>query len=145
MNTPEPPDADGQNNPQIASSLRLSEARLAGILASAMDAIITVDEEQQIVLFNAAAEKMFRCPASEAMGQSLDRFIPARFREVHRQHIRRFGETNVSQRTMGKLRPLSGLRADDEEFPIEASISQVNAEGQKLYTVIIRDVSERKR
>src|SRR5215813_5718655 len=123
MNTPKPPDGGDQDNPQIASSLRSSEARLAGILASAMDAIITVDEEQRIVLFNAAAEKMLRCPASEAMGQPLDRFIPVRFREIHRQHIRHFGETQVTQRTMGKLRPLSGLRADDEEFPIEASIS----------------------
>src|SRR5215510_9460220 len=145
MKTPEPPDADDQTNSRIASSLRLSEARLAGILASAMDAIITVDEEQLIVLFNAAAEKMFRCPASSALGQPLDRFIPARFRDAHRQHIRQFGHTQVTQRTMGKMRPLSGLRADDEEFPIEASISQVNAEGQKLYTVIIRDVSEKKR
>ncbi len=130
---------------QMASSLRLSEARLAGILASAMDAIITVDEEQRIVLFNGAAEKMFRCPSAEALGQPLDRFIPTRLREAHRQHVRYFGETHVTQRAMGKLRPLSGLRTDGEEFPIEASISQVDAEGQKLFTAIIRDISEKKR
>lgn len=118
---------------------------MAGILASAMDAIITVDEDQRIVLFNAAAEKMFRCPSEEALGQSLDRFIPARVREAHRQHVRNFGETHVTQRTMGKLRPLSGLRADGEEFPLEASISQVDAEGHNLYTVIIRDITEKKR
>ncbi|HMV47719.1 MAG TPA: ATP-binding protein [Blastocatellia bacterium] len=130
---------------QMASSLRLSEARLAGILASAMDAIITVDEEQRIVLFNAAAEKMFRCPSTEVLGQPLDRFIPSRMREAHRQHVRNFGETNVTQRTMGKLRMLSGLRTDGEEFPIEASISQVDADGHKLFTVIIRDITEKKR
>lgn len=130
---------------QMASSLRLSEARLAGILASAMDAIITVDDEQRVVLFNTAAEKMFRCQAADTLGQSLDRFIPARFREVHHHHVTHFGETSTSQRAMGKLRPLSGLRADGEEFPIEASISQVNDEGHKLYTVIIRDVSEKKK
>lgn len=130
---------------QMASSLRLSEARLAGILASAMDAIITVDEEQRVVLFNAAAEKMFHCASAEALGQPLDRFIPVRMREAHRQHIRNFGDTRVTQRTMGKLRSLSGLRADGEEFPIEASISQVDAEDHKLYTVIIRDITEKKR
>lgn len=133
------------NSSQIAASLRLSEARLAGILASAMDAIITIDEDQNIVLFNAAAEKMFRCPSSEALGAPLDRFIPARMRVAHRQHISHFGDTSVTQRTMGKLRSLSGLRADGEEFPIEASISQVDAEGHKLYTVIIRDITEKKR
>ncbi|MCI0663766.1 MAG: PAS domain-containing protein [Acidobacteria bacterium] len=61
-----------------------------------MDAIITVDENQQIVLFNAAAERMFRCSAKDALGQSLDRFIPDRFRQAHREHIRVFGETNVT-------------------------------------------------
>jgi len=77
--------SDGPSTSQMALSLRLSEARLVGILASAMDAIIAVDEDQNVVLFNAAAEKMFRCPSSDALGQSLDRFIPVRLREVHRQ------------------------------------------------------------
>jgi PAS domain S-box-containing protein len=145
MNNPNPPDASGQNNTQMAASLRLSEARLAGILASAMDAIITVDEEQRVVLFNAAAEKMFRWSAAEALGQPLDRFVPARFREAHRLHVNQFGDTHVTQRAMGKMRQLSGLRSDGEEFPIEASISQVESEGHKLYTVIIRDVTEKKK
>ncbi len=129
----------------MASSLRQSEARLAGILASAMDAIITVDDQQCIVLFNTAAEKMFRCSAADVLGKPLDGFIPLRFREIHRHHVANFGETKISQRTMGKLRPLSGLRADGEEFPIEASISQMEADGHKLYTVIIRDISEKKK
>ena len=71
---------EDKHESRIAASLRLSEARLAGILDSAMDAIVTVDENQRIVLFNVAAEKMFRCSAEEALGQNLDRFIPERFR-----------------------------------------------------------------
>lgn len=134
-----------ETNSQIAASLRLSEAKLAGILASAMDAIITVDENHLIVLFNSAAEKMFRCPAIEALGQHLDRFIPERFRVAHREHIRIFSDTNTTQRSMGKLRPLYGLRGDGEEFPIEATISQVDAAGHKLFTVIIRDITDKKR
>jgi two-component system, cell cycle sensor histidine kinase and response regulator CckA len=145
MKTEKPPVADDQHQSQIAASLRLSEAKLAGILASAMDAIITVDEDQRVMLFNAAAERMFRCPAAEALGERLDRFIPERFRAAHREHIRVFGETNVTQRTMGKSRQLFGLRSDGEEFPIEASISQIEADGHKLFTAIIRDVSEKKR
>src|SRR5262245_8929761 len=145
MDIPDPPVGNDQNNRQIAASLRLSEAKLAGILASAMDAIITVDESQEIVLFNAAAERMFRCSAKDALGESLDRFIPDRFRQAHREHIRVFGETNVTQRTMGKMRPLFGLRSDGEEFPIEASISQISADDHKLFTAIVRDISEKRR
>ncbi|HYY58135.1 MAG TPA: PAS domain S-box protein [Pyrinomonadaceae bacterium] len=126
-------------------ALRESQARLAGIVDSAMDAIITVDEGQRILLFNRAAEKMFRCAASEAIGQQLDRFIPERFRTAHTAHIQSFGRTGVTTRAMAGARAVYGLRADGEEFPVEASISQVEAGGQKLYTVIMRDITERQR
>lgn len=117
----------------------------AAIIQSAMDAIVTVDEQQRIVLFNPAAEKMFRCPADQALGSSLDRFIPPQFREVHREHIRHFGETGRTTRAMGRLNPLSALRADGEEFPIEASISQVQVGDHRFFSVILRDITERKR
>ena len=122
-----------------------SRARFSGIIGSAMDAIISVDAGQRITIFNEAAEKMFRCPAGEALGQPLDRFIPARFREAHRRHVAEFGRTGVTSRAMGNLQPLSGLRADGEEFPIEASISHIEIGGQQIYTVILRDITERKR
>lgn len=120
-----------------------SEARLRGILDSAMDAIITVDERQHIVLFNAAAEAVFVCPRAEAMGAPLAGFIPERFRAGHAAHIRRFGETDTSTRRMGVQRIVTGLRRNGEEFPIDASISQITAGGQKFYTVILRDVTQR--
>ncbi|WP_447974811.1 PAS domain-containing sensor histidine kinase [Nitrospira sp. Kam-Ns4a] len=122
---------------------RFSEDQLGGILNSAMDAIITVDEEQRVTLFNPAAEQMFGWPAAEALGQPLDRFIPARFREAHREHIRRFGETNVTNRRMGALGQVVGLRANGEEFPVEAAISQLVANGEKFYTVVLRDITRR--
>ena len=130
---------------RIEEELRSSRQKLAGVIGSAMDAIITLDGEQRIVLFNAAAEKMFACPADQALGQSLDRFIPERFRTTHHLHIQNFGRTNVSKRSMGALGPIFGLRADGNEFPIEASISQLESEGHKFYTVILRDVTERQR
>jgi|CXWL01.1.fsa_nt_gi PAS domain S-box-containing protein len=117
--------------------------RLQGIIQSAMDAIVSVDTHQRIVLFNRAAEQMFGCPAAEVLGQSLDRFIPLRSRSAHRQHIQGFGHTGVSTRTMGALGTISGMRANGEEFPLEASISQVAIDGESYFTVILRDITER--
>ncbi len=114
--------------------LARSEARLRGILDSAMDAIITVDESQHIVLFNAAAEAMFGCPKEEAIGAPLAWFIPERFRAAHGDHVRSFGETGTASRRMGAQRIVTGLRRNGEEFPIDASISQVTERGtQVLY------------
>jgi PAS domain S-box-containing protein len=124
-------------------ALRESEARLAGIVGSAMDAIISVDEAHKIVLFNAAAVQVFRCPAHEALGTSLDRFVPPAVRNLHTRQIREFGATGVTSRSMDSLSALTALRADGEEFPIEATISQVLVAGRQLFTVIIRDITAR--
>jgi PAS domain S-box-containing protein len=116
----------------------------ASILGSMMYAIIAVDDTQRIVVFNAAAERMFACPASEAIGSSVERFIPDRFRAGHSTRVRRFAESGVTSRTLGGLGTLWGVRATGEEFPIEASISKVESGGQKYFTVVIRDITERK-
>jgi PAS domain S-box-containing protein len=120
-----------------------NQNRLAGIISSAMDAIITVTAEGQIAVFNQAAEKMFGCSAADVIGQTLDRFLPTRFRSDHLKHILRFGDTGNTTRSMGFHSHLYALRANGQEFPIEATISHVEVQEQKLYTVFIRDVSEK--
>ena len=124
--------------------LNESENRLAGIVGSAMDAIIAIDEEQRIVLFNAAAEKMFGCAQDEAVGTVIDRFIPQRFRSEHGAYIRRFGESGFTTRKMGTPAALWAVRNNGQEFPIEASITCLESDGRKLFTVTIRDITERK-
>ncbi|MBV8140370.1 MAG: PAS domain S-box protein, partial [Deltaproteobacteria bacterium] len=136
--------ADITERKRAEQGLRESQARFANIIDSAMDAIISIDAAQRVVLFNTAAERMFGCAAAEALGRPLDRFIPAPLREAHRAHVRAFGATGATNRTMGKLKDLTALRVDGQEFPIEASISQTNVEGGKLFTVILRDISRRK-
>jgi len=131
---------------QAQAAVREGQDRLNAIIQSAMDAILTIDEERRIVLFNAAAEKMFGCAADQALGGPVERFIPERFRGAHTSHIRRFSETGTTSRAMGTLgAAVWGRRANGEEFPLEASISQVASGGKKLFTVILRDITERKR
>lgn len=131
---------------QAASrALQNVEARVSDIVESAMDPVIAVDHDQCVVLFNAAAEKAFGCPRTAVLGEPLDKLIPERFRKGHRAHIERFGETGVTSRRMGSQTVLMALRADGEEFPIEASISQHSEDGKKLFTVILRDVTARVR
>jgi two-component system cell cycle sensor histidine kinase/response regulator CckA len=122
---------------------QVSEARLAGIINSAMDAIISVDKEQHIVLFNAAAEKMFGYRAAEMLGQRLDYLIPDRFYETHQKYMDAFERSGVSIQAMGRSSDIIGRRANGEEFPLEASISQIEVAGAKFYTVIHRDITER--
>jgi hypothetical protein len=125
--------------------LRESREHLTAIISSAMDAIITVDEDYRITLFNEAAEKLFRCSAAQVMEMHLDAFIPGQFPTAPHQNVQRFGEESQASRTMNALGLVYGRRADGEEFPAEASISQTRAGGQKLFTVILRDISERQR
>lgn len=129
---------------EAAQVVRQSEERLHGIISSAMDAVITIDSDQRIVLFNPAAEKMFGFNAVDLIGQKIDRLIPERFRTKHGAHVGAFGHTGTSNRRMGALGAISGMRASGEEFPIEASISQVEVASEKLFTVILRDITERK-
>lgn len=124
--------------------VRESEARLAGIIRSSMEAIVTVDSDQRVVLFNPMAEALFGWPAEQAIGRPLGDFIPERFRAAHAEHVRRFGITGVSERQMGRQRlTLYAMRRNGSEFAIEASISQTVDGGGKLYTVMLRDISER--
>ncbi len=129
----------------IKENLAESKQRLKKLIESAMDAIITLDKSLCIVLYNSAAAMLFGVPKADAIGMSIDRFMPQRFREAHAGHVHAFGKAGVSSRAMGRLGQVMGLRANGEEFTIEASISQFDVEGEKQYTIIMRDISERRR
>jgi len=131
---------------QVEEAFQNSRMQLEGIFNSTMDAIITMDEQQKIIIFNPSAEQMFRCLASEAIGQTLDRFLPEYVRKEHKEFVRTFGQSALTKRSMQTPSlALTCLRADGEVFPSEVSISRLEIGGQKLYTAIVRDITERKR
>ena len=128
---------------QLSAALHASQSRLAGILDIADDAIISLDQNQSITLFNQGAEKIFGYSAAEILGQSLDLLLPSRFGEIHRQHIGEFANSPDVARGMGQHREIVGRRKDGREFAAEASISKLELEGETIFTVILRDISDR--
>src|SRR5262245_8636894 len=126
-------------------ALQASEAKFAGILAIAGDAIVSIDANHRITLFNEAAEKVYGYTQAEMLGQLIDLLIPARFRAAHRSQIEQFVSGPDIARPGGERHEVMGLRKNGEEFPAEASISSLEIGGQRYYTVVMRDISDRKR
>jgi PAS domain S-box-containing protein len=125
-------------------ALRDSEAKFAGIISIAADAIVSVDETQRILVFNAGAEKIFGWSAAEILGQPLDLLIPERFRARHRVQMETFARGPVVARKMGERQAdVWGLRKSGEEFPAEASISKLEISGRMFLTAAMRDITER--
>ncbi len=127
------------------TALRLSEERLARILGSTMDAIVTLDEANRIELFNTAAEKVFGCPAGAAVGQSFDAFMTPGFRRALDAALRARARGDSAPPFVWAPDGLTARRANGEEFAIEATASQVDVAGRRLCTLVLRDVDERRR
>ncbi|NNC28844.1 PAS domain S-box protein [Longimicrobium terrae] len=125
------------------AALRLSEAKFAGIISISSDAIVSVDEEQRITFFNQGAENTFGYAVDEVMGQPLEMLLPDAFRAAHAAQVRGFGESPVAARRMGERGQISGRRKTGEVFPADASISKIEVGGQRIYTAVLRDVTER--
>ncbi len=126
-------------------ALRNSEARFSGIVQLSSDAIISIDEDQRITLFNRGAERVFGWSAAEVLGKPLDLLLPPDSRRAHPGHIGAFAQSGVASRPMGERRAITGLRRSGEEFPAEASILKLEVDGELVFTVLLRDVSEQRR
>jgi PAS domain S-box-containing protein len=127
-------------------NLKESEAKFSGIISISADAIISIDDEHRITIFNHGAEQAFGYSQAEAIGTPLDTLIPERFRNTHRQHVEQFASGDVMARSMDeRLLKITGLRRNGEEFPAEAAISRLQVGERTLLTVALRDITERAR
>jgi PAS domain S-box-containing protein len=126
--------------------LKESEAKFSGIISISADAIISIDEDQRITMFNNGAEKIFGYSKAEAIGTPLGHLIPSGFATTHRQHVERFAPPSVTARRMGeRLTTIAGLARTAKNFPAEAAISKLQVGDKTLLTVALRDITERKR
>ncbi|HEU4529088.1 MAG TPA: GAF domain-containing protein [Actinomycetota bacterium] len=137
--------ADRPSDP-VADALAAAEQRLAAIVDSATDAIVSMDRTHRIVIFNTAAQEMFACAAADAIGRPLERFVAERDRAAYRDYLAGFAAQEGPDRRVGALpEGLTAVRADGDEFPIEATVSRVEGPDGPFLTVIVRDVTERRR
>jgi PAS domain S-box-containing protein len=121
-----------------------AEARFTNIVNMAADAIISVDEEQRIIIFNYGAEQIFGYTSAEMLGQPLSILLPERYTHAHHQHVRQFAKATDVSRHMNRRPDIFGRRKDGNEFFAEASISRAQENGKMVFTVFLRDISERK-
>ncbi len=128
---------------QAEEAVRVSQARFAGIVEIANDAIISLDSSQRITLFNKGAENIFGYTAAEVLGQPLSLLLPKRFAASHSHHVSNFAQSGQRSRQMGQRREIFGRRKDGTEFPAEASISHLELGGEIIFTAILRDISAR--
>ncbi len=124
---------------------RITHDILAEIVEIAADAVICMDAFQRITFFNKGAETIFGWTPDEIIGQRIEKLIPERYRPIHAHHVAEFGRSKVKARRMGERREIAGVRKSGEEFPAEAAISQVRQGDEVVYTVVLRDVTARKR
>ncbi len=137
-----PPSAGSSHQTSAELTAKLAVAGMQDFVDGSMDAIISVDVDMCIVLFNPAAARIFGISIEEAMGRSIEDFIPERFRGTHGKHVQSFGLHEHSSRKMGQGGQIVGLRANGEEFPAKASISKFEIDGQTVFTVFLRDVTK---
>ena len=122
--------------------LQLNELRWQAILDTARDAIICIDQDANVSLFNRAAESTFGYEASEVLGRNVRMLMPAPYREEHDDYIARYRATGVPK-AIGRIREVQAQRKNGEVFPVELSVSEARVGDQVIYSAIIRDMSDR--
>ena len=125
------------------ASLLLSEARNRAIVTTAVDGIITIDEMGNIDSFNQAATAMFGYEQEEVLGKNVKLIMPDPDHSAHDQYMHNYLSTG-KRKVIGVGREVTGKRKSGEHFPLYLSVSEINIEGRRLFTGILRDISAQK-
>ena len=120
------------------------EAELSAVLDTAVDGIVTIDGRGIVQSVNAAVEDMFGYTAEELIGHNVNTMMPSPYREEHDRYLERYLQTGEAQ-IIGIGREVEGRRKDGSTFPLELAVSEVEFPGRRLFTGIVRDISERRR
>lgn len=116
---------------------------LSGMFRISPEAIVVANEEGRVIVFSAGAETVFGYAAHEIVGGSIERLMPERFRGDHGRHVARFAAGAHDSLQMAQRGPIRGLRKDGVEIPIKASLARIVAGGEMLFTIVVRDLTER--
>jgi PAS domain S-box-containing protein len=135
---------DVSDRKRIENSLRKNESLLRSLITSANDAVIVIDSNGDVTMFNPAAEKMFGRRASGIIGGPLDPLMPESYRSRHRKYIRKFFSDEESKPDFGKFMELPAQRSNGEIFPMEISLASDNPGGTRYVVAVARDISQRK-
>ncbi|MDH5507836.1 MAG: PAS domain S-box protein, partial [Anaerolineae bacterium] len=128
---------------QVEALQQKTELILSGILDTALDGIINLDKNLNILLFNHGAEYIFGYRANEVIGKPLNILIPERFHQSHTHQVSEFSASPVVSRHMNERMPLTGLRKNGVEFLAEISIAKLVVAGETTFTATIHDITER--
>ena len=135
----------------LTHELEVSASRFRAVVDSAYDAIVTIDEQHRIKLFNRAAENLFGYTSAEMLGQRIEMLLPEKFRAHHSQHIRQFADSlqtslrSISPPRMDESNSVYGQHRDGTIIPVEIAISKIDVDGVTEFTAVIRDITDRAR
>ncbi len=129
---------------KVEKELEESKAQAQAILETTVDGIITIDEEGKILSFNQAASRIFDYQEDEVLGKKVKILMPEPYRAEHDEYMQRYRDTGIP-RIIGSRRELTGKRKDGSVFPMELSVSEVKWDGNRIFTGVVNDISERRR
>lgn len=135
--------ADITGRKSVEDALLASEARLHAVVDTAVDGIFVIDTRGTVLTLNPAAEKIFGYTRDEVIGQNVKILMPAPYREEHDGYLARYLETGV-KKIIGTRREVTGLRKDGSRVPLELSVSEMRVNGERQFTGMLRDITERK-
>lgn len=135
---------DISDRKKAEQALKDSQAKLEAIVDNTVDGLITIDELGHIETFNKSCQRIFGYKSDEVVGQNVKVLMPEPYHKEHDGYLKHYKSTG-EKKIIGIGREVRGKRKNGTIFPLDLSISEVNIEGRKIYSGIVRDISDRKK